>query len=30
MNVDEGPDWKAPYDTKSQIKYENLTNFEKG
>lgn len=30
MNVDEGPDWKAPYDTKVQIKHENLTNFEKG
>ena len=30
MNVDEGPDWKAPYDTKLQIKYQNLTNFEKG
>jgi len=29
MNVNEGPDWKAPYDTKVQIKHENLTNFEK-
>ena len=30
MRIDEGPDWKAPYDTKLQIKYQNFTNFEKG
>jgi len=30
MEIDEGPDWKAPYDTKAKIKYQNLTNFEKG
>jgi len=30
MKIDEGPDWKAPYDTKVKIKYQNFTNFEKG
>ena len=30
MQVDEGSDWKAPYDTKVEIKYKNLSNFEKG
>lgn len=30
MRIDEGPNWKAPYDTKLQIKYQNFTNFEKG
>ena len=30
MQVDEGPDWKAPYETKLNLKYKNLTNFEKG
>lgn len=30
MRIDEGRDWKAPYDTKLQIKYQNFTNFEKG
>ena len=30
MEIDEGPDWKAPYDTKVEIKYKNFDNFEKG
>jgi len=30
MRIDDGPDWKAPYDTKAKIIYENLSNFEKG
>jgi len=30
MQINEGPDWKASYDTKSKIKYENFDNFEKG
>jgi hypothetical protein len=30
MQIDDGPDWKAPYDTKVKIKYQNLTNFENG
>jgi len=30
MEIDEGPDWKAPYDTKLEIKYKNFDNFEKG
>ena len=30
MRVDEGSDWKAPYDTKVEIKYKNFDNFEKG
>ncbi len=30
MQVDEGPDWKAPYETKLKLKYKNFTNFEKG
>ena len=30
MRIDEGPNWKAHYDTKLQIKYQNFTNFEKG
>ena len=30
MNIDEGPDWKAPYDTKVKIKHKNFENFEKG
>ena len=30
MRIDDGPDWKAPYDTKVKIKYKNLSNFEKG
>lgn len=30
MEINEGPDWKAPYDTKVEIKYKNFDNFEKG
>ena len=30
MRIDDGPDWKAPYENKIKIIYENLTNFEKG
>ncbi len=30
MRIDDGPDWKAPYETKLKNMYENLTNFEKG
>ena len=30
MSIDEGSDWKAPYDIKAKIKYQNFTNFEKG
>ena len=30
MRIDYGPDWKAPYENKIKIIYENLTNFEKG
>jgi hypothetical protein len=30
MIVDEGRDWKAPYDTRTKIKFKNFTNFEKG
>jgi len=30
MRIDDGPDYRAPYDTKAKIIYENLSNFEKG
>lgn len=30
MRINDGPDWRAPYDTKAKIIYENLSNFEKG
>ncbi len=30
MQVNEGPDWKAPDDIKAKIKYQNFKNFEKG
>ena len=30
MQVDEGRDWKAPYETKLKLKHKNFTNFEKG
>jgi hypothetical protein len=30
LNVNTGPDWRAPYETKLMEMYKNLTNFEKG
>ena len=30
LKIDTGPDWRAPYETKLKIMYENFINFEKG
>lgn len=30
LNIDTGPDWRAPYETKLKTMYKNFTNFEKG